>query len=37
MVPAMPPALTAATGAALLGADARLLSQEYRRVLAPPD
>jgi uncharacterized protein (DUF433 family) len=25
------------TGAALLGADARLLSQEYRRVLAPPD
>ena len=33
----MPPALTAATGAALLGADARLLSQEYRRVLAPPE
>jgi len=30
------PALTAAVGAALLGADARLLSQEYRRVLAPP-
>ncbi|MCP9840689.1 DUF433 domain-containing protein [Synechococcus sp. J7-Johnson] len=28
--------LTAATGAALLGADARLLAQEYRRVLAPP-
>jgi uncharacterized protein (DUF433 family) len=37
MVPVMPPALTAATGAALLGADARLLSQEYRRVLAPPE
>lgn len=30
------PALTAAAGAALLGADPRLLSQEYRRVLAPP-
>jgi uncharacterized protein (DUF433 family) len=28
--------LTAAAGAALLGADARLLGQEYRRVLAPP-
>ena len=28
--------LTAATGAALLGADARLLAQEYRRVLATP-
>jgi hypothetical protein len=25
-----------ATGAALLGVDARLLTQEYRRVLAPP-
>lgn len=25
-----------ATGAALLGVDARLLAQEYRRVLAPP-
>jgi uncharacterized protein (DUF433 family) len=36
MVLAMAPALTAATGAALLAADARLLSQEYRRVLAPP-
>lgn len=36
MVYAMPPALTAATGAALLGADARQLSQEYRRVLASP-
>ncbi len=33
----MPAALTAATGAALLGADARLLTQEYRRVLATPD
>lgn len=32
----MAPALTAATGAALLAADARLLSQEYRRVLASP-
>ncbi|MCS5699687.1 hypothetical protein NZK32_11620 [Cyanobium sp. FGCU-52] len=28
--------LTAATGAALLRADARLLAQEYRRVLATP-
>jgi uncharacterized protein (DUF433 family) len=28
--------LTAATGAALLGTDARLLAQEYRRVLATP-
>ena len=32
----MAPALTAAAGAALLAADARLLAQEYRRVLAPP-
>ena len=32
----MPPPLTAATGAALLGADARLISQEYRRVLSAP-
>lgn len=36
MVSAVPPSLTAATGAALLGADARLISQEYRRVLSPP-
>jgi uncharacterized protein (DUF433 family) len=36
MVSVMPPALTAATGAALLGADARLISQEYRRVLSTP-
>jgi uncharacterized protein (DUF433 family) len=28
--------LTAATGAALLGGSARMLAQEYRRVLAPP-
>jgi uncharacterized protein (DUF433 family) len=32
----MAPELTAAAGAALLGAEARLLAQEYRRVLAPP-
>ena len=32
----MPPPLTAATGAALLGADARLISQEFRRVLSAP-
>jgi uncharacterized protein (DUF433 family) len=36
MVSVMPSALTAATGAALLGADARLISQEYRRVLSTP-
>ena len=32
----MAPALTAAAGAALLGVDARLLAQEYRRVLVTP-
>lgn len=36
MISVVPSALTAATGAAILGADARLISQEYRRVLSTP-